>query len=102
VKPLTYSLICLLTITCSLLSCQHIKEINRAESEYWEGSQVTRVADSVQVLGFDCGGEQWVLEVCVPMGHCQDSSSVDVDFAKELLELIEHVGVPAACPIEQR
>jgi len=41
-----------------------IRRINAAEAEYWKGSASSRYADSTEVLGFDCGGEQHVFEVC--------------------------------------
>ena len=39
--------------------------VNRAEAEYWRLSSGTRVGYSDEILGFDCGGEQLVLEVCL-------------------------------------
>ena len=40
----------------------------QAEAEYWRRSEGYRVGRSDQILGFDCGGEQWVLEVAFPTG----------------------------------
>ena len=40
----------------------------KAEAEYWRRSEGYRVGRSDQILGFDCGGEQWVLEVAFPTG----------------------------------
>lgn len=40
----------------------------QAEAEYWERSEGYRVGWSDEILGFDCGGEQWVLEVAFPTG----------------------------------
>lgn len=56
----------------------------------------------MDVLGFDCGGQQWVLEVCLPLGHLQENNHTDIDFVTELLATIEEAKVPAASPIEQR
>jgi hypothetical protein len=38
-------------------------QVNRAEAEFWRRSAGFRVGYSDQILGFDCGGQQWVLEV---------------------------------------
>lgn len=40
----------------------------QAEAEYWKRSEGYRMGWSDQLLGFDCGGEQWVLEVAFPTG----------------------------------
>jgi L-galactono-1,4-lactone dehydrogenase len=81
---------------------QHIREVNQAEASFWKNSQTTRQADSVDVLGFDCGGEQWVLEVCIPLGHLHEENKTDLHFVRDLLAVIEEEEVPAASPIEQR
>ena len=53
-------------------------------------------------MGFDCGGEQWVLEVCIPLGHLHNTNNKDINFVRELLSVIEKEQIPAASPIEQR
>ena len=40
----------------------------QADAEYWKRSEGYRVGWSDEILGFDCGGEQWVLEVAFPTG----------------------------------
>ena len=90
----------------------HIKSINAAEAEYWKASAGTRLADSTDILGFDCGGQQLVYEVCIPMGSLygpDSSNSVersvetrDIQFVKRLLSVAEEAGVAAPPPIEQR
>ncbi len=40
----------------------------QAEAEYWKRSEGYRTGWSDEILGFDCGGEQWVLEVAFPTG----------------------------------
>jgi hypothetical protein len=40
----------------------------QAEAEYWRRSEGYRTGWSDQLLGFDCGGQQWVLEVAFPTG----------------------------------
>ena len=38
------------------------KKVNTAEAAFWASAAGDRVADSTDVLGFECGGSQWVLE----------------------------------------
>lgn len=65
-----------------------------------------RAATLLVIVGFDCGGEQWVYEVCLPMGSLDEASehlpSRDIEFAQRLLELVETHNIPAPSPIEQR
>ena len=58
--------------------------------------------DSTKVLGFDCGGEQWVMEVCFPIKTLEDETYDDIKFVEELLRVVESQGIPAHGPIEQR
>lgn len=82
---------------------QHwIAKINKAEAEYWKMSQGDRVGWSDELLGFDCGGQQWVLEVAFPSGTQQSPDLKDLQYMKELLKLIEQKKIPAPAPIEQR
>lgn len=76
--------------------------MNHAEADYWKNAQGVRIDDSTNILGFDCGGEQWVMEVCFPMKTLQDETYDDVNFVKELLAIIEKHQIPAPGPIEQR
>jgi L-galactono-1,4-lactone dehydrogenase len=59
---------------------KHIRAVNAAEADFWRRSCGTRVDDSTNILGFDCGGEQLVLEVCFPMAggktHSEDPGSL--------------------------
>jgi L-galactono-1,4-lactone dehydrogenase len=85
-----------------------VKKINRAEAVFWRGSAGCRIDDSTNILGFDCGGEQWVYEVCVPMGTLKQqpkgccSPGKDIRFVQELLRVVEENGIAAPSPIEQR
>ncbi|KAK9918259.1 hypothetical protein WJX75_002661 [Coccomyxa subellipsoidea] len=79
-----------------------IARINQADAEYWKRSEGYRVGWSDEILGFDCGGEQWVLEVAFPTGTLKKPSNADLDFMKDLMREIEEAGVPAPSPIEQR
>ena len=40
----------------------------QAEADFWRKSEGYRVGWSDELLGFDCGGQQWVLETCFPTG----------------------------------
>jgi len=40
-----------------------VEQVNKAEAEYWKRSGGVRLGWSDEILGFDCGGQQWVLEV---------------------------------------
>lgn len=75
-----------------------VQRINQAEASYWSHAS-SRSGDSAQILGFDCGGEQLVYEVAVPVPV---TGLRDLDFMEKLLTLIEQAGMPAPCPIEQR
>jgi len=83
------------------LSMEHIRNINRAEAECWRRSQGQRVAWSEQVLGFECGGQQWVSEVCFPVKQHGDTPG-DLNYVREIMQMIESQEVPAPAPLEQR
>ena len=96
------------------LDVAHIKAVNAAEAAFWRASTGTRVADSTEILGFDCGGEQLVYEVCVGMGPlsaegasgdntaAETAEPKDIALIKEMLAALEAAQVPAPSPIEQR
>eukprot|EP00602_Paraphysomonas_sp_CaronLab_P012566 CAMPEP_0185040534 /NCGR_PEP_ID=MMETSP1103-20130426/38737_1 /TAXON_ID=36769 /ORGANISM="Paraphysomonas bandaiensis, Strain Caron Lab Isolate" /LENGTH=443 /DNA_ID=CAMNT_0027579889 /DNA_START=210 /DNA_END=1541 /DNA_ORIENTATION=+ len=84
------------------LNSVHVKAVNTAEADYWRRAAGVRVDDSASILGFDCGGEQWVLEMCFPIGSLQEESGKDIAFVQELLSTVEERGIPAPGPIEQR
>ena len=50
------------------LNVEWVKKVNEAEAEHWTRSRGRRIDWSDQILGFDCGGQQWVLEVAFPTG----------------------------------
>eukprot|EP00775_Hariotina_reticulata_P014641 gene14641-14789_t len=50
------------------LSKDWVVQVNQAEAEFWKRSAGQRVGYADQILGFDCGGQQWVLEVAFPIG----------------------------------
>ncbi|PKA48704.1 L-galactono-1,4-lactone dehydrogenase 2, mitochondrial [Apostasia shenzhenica] len=84
------------------LNKDHVVEVNKAEAEYWKKSEGYRVGWSDEILGFDCGGQQWVSEVCLPVGTLRNPNMKDLEFMDELKKLIESENVPAPAPIEQR
>ncbi|CAI6008176.1 unnamed protein product [Closterium sp. NIES-65] len=96
------------------LNLDHVRAINQAEALYWKLSEGEREGWSDQILGFDCGGQQWVSEVCFKAGGgsgtttsstaaaSSSSNAADIAYMEELLTLIESEGIPAPAPIEQR
>ena len=86
----------------SPLDVNHVRRVNEAEAEFWRRSEGHRVGYSDEILQFDCGGQQWVLEMAAPAGTLAKPSYADVDYVKELLEEIELREIPAPGPIEQR
>jgi L-galactono-1,4-lactone dehydrogenase len=81
-----------------------VKQVNAAEAEYWRRtSGRVRQGWSDAILGFDCGGAQWVSEVAFPTGSIVEPTGSDLAFMRELLEgTVEGAGVCAHSPIEQR
>lgn len=84
------------------LNVEHVKECNKAEAEFWRRSQGFRIKPSDELLQFDCGGQQWVWEVCFPTGCYESNNGNDMKFMEDLLNEIELHGIPAPAPIEQR
>jgi L-galactono-1,4-lactone dehydrogenase len=84
------------------LNLDHVKRCNEAEAEFWKRSQGSVIKPSDELLQFDCGGQQWVWEVCFPTGNVTQSDGRDMDFMDRLLQGIEEQNIPAHSPIEQR
>ncbi|XP_019254343.1 PREDICTED: L-galactono-1,4-lactone dehydrogenase, mitochondrial [Nicotiana attenuata] len=84
------------------LNKEHVIEVNKAEAEFWRKSEGYRVGWSDEILGFDCGGHQWVSETCFPAGTLSKPSMKDLEYIEELMQLIAKESVPAPAPIEQR
>lgn len=85
----------------------NVKQVNAAEAAYWEAvasssTLSVREADSVDILGFDCGGHQLVMEVCFSIGSLEEQTGRDLTFMKEIVKALEAAGVAAPAPIEQR
>ncbi|KAF2909465.1 hypothetical protein DAI22_11g027800 [Oryza sativa Japonica Group] len=89
-------------LTLDPLDKDHVIRINKAEAEYWKKSEGYRMGWSDEILGFDCGGQQWVSETCFPAGTLAKPNMKDLDYIEELLQLIEKEDIPAPAPIEQR
>jgi L-galactono-1,4-lactone dehydrogenase len=102
INSLSFSQLRDILLDHSPLDVEHIKRVNKAEAEFWQASTGDRVGDSTDILGFDCGGEQHVLEVCFPMGRLSENSSKDLEFVRRLLQLLEDAKIPAPSPVEQR
>lgn len=78
-----------------------VKELNNAECFYHENMvHEKKPTDLRDIMLFDCGGRQLVMEMCIPIWN--DSEVEDVDFALSILEEIEKLQIPAPCPIEHR
>ena len=84
------------------LDVKHVKLCNEAEANFWHMSQGYQIKPSDQLLQFDCGGQQWVWEICFPTGTYSDNNGNDMLFMEELLKEIEANGIAAHSPIEQR
>ncbi|OMO60112.1 hypothetical protein COLO4_33937 [Corchorus olitorius] len=84
------------------LNKDHVMKVNHAEAEFWRKSEGYRTGWSDEILGFDCGGQQWVSETCFPAGTLSKPSMKDLEYIEELKLLIEKEEIPAPAPIEQR
>uniref|UniRef100_A0A7S2IF32 FAD-binding PCMH-type domain-containing protein n=1 Tax=Haptolina brevifila TaxID=156173 RepID=A0A7S2IF32_9EUKA len=84
------------------LDKEHVIRVNRAEAEFWHSAQGYRLDWSDKLLGFECGGQQWVSEVAFPCGTLQNPDGRDLSYMSDLLALIEESDLPTPAPIEQR
>ena len=89
-------------LACDPLNIEWVKTVNRAESIFWKNASGERIDWSEEILGFECGGSQWVFEVCFPTGTLEKPNGCDLDFVEELKIELEAAGLPAPSPIEQR
>ena len=102
VTKLSFSELRDILLSINPLDTNHIKRVNDAEASFWKLSSGARYDDSTNILGFDCGGQQLVFEVCFPIGTLNDATGKDIEFVKQLLDIAESAGIPAPSPIEQR
>lgn len=77
-KPGDTTLVRILGTNASNNRC--IRQVNAAEAEFWRRSQSTRVDFSDKILGFECGGQQWVHEVAFPVGTLEKLNGNDLNF----------------------
>lgn len=84
------------------LNKEHVRKINQVEAEFWKRSEGYRVGWSDEILGFDCGGQQWVSETCFLAGTLSKPNMKDLKYIEDVMELIEKEEIPAPAPIEQR
>ena len=85
------------------LDLEHVKRVNAAEAEFWRRSSGRRCDWSDKILGFDCGGQQHVYEVAFRTGDSPEANTgKDLEYMRELMQMIEREGIPAPAPIEQR
>lgn len=89
-------------ISFAPLDKDHIKRVNKVEAEFWRCSEGWQTKPSDQLLQFDCGGQQWVWEVCFPTGTYETNNGNDMKLLEELLQAIEDEDIAAPAPIEQR
>lgn len=77
-----------------LSSCQiPPPQVNAAESQYWRRSEGLRVGRADELLGFDCGGQQWVLEVAFETGTLAAPSGADMRWGVGCLRSYLFVGL---------
>lgn len=79
------------------LDKKHVIRVNEAEKQFWKRSQGFRVGFSDDIIGFDCGDQQYVEEVAFPT-----HGTLDIDFVEGLMKRIDAKDIPAHAPIEQR
>lgn len=84
------------------LNKDHVIKVNQAEAEFWRRSEGYRLGWSDEILGFDCGGQQWVSEICFPAGTLAKPNMKDIEYIEKVMQLIEKEHIPAPAPIEQR
>ena len=84
------------------LDKDHVKRVNKVEAEFWRRNEGWQTKPSDQLLQFDCGGQQWVWEVCFPTGTYETNNGNDMKLLEELLQAIEDEDIAAPAPIEQR
>eukprot|EP01061_Rhynchopus_euleeides_P022483 TRINITY_DN3664_c0_g3_i1.p1 TRINITY_DN3664_c0_g3~~TRINITY_DN3664_c0_g3_i1.p1 ORF type:complete len:427 (+),score=158.26 TRINITY_DN3664_c0_g3_i1:57-1283(+) len=85
-----------------VLDPEAVSSLNGVELEFWRKAQGSRIADSLDVLGFDCGGQQWVFETCFPNGTVGKPAGNDTGYLRDLMQLVKQRGMPLPSPIEVR
>ena len=106
-----------------ILDTNWIKEINFAELQYWTNLSnkyknidididididIPQEIDfSENILSFECGGQQWVYEICFPIKKYHDFNNdgnipIEIQFTLDLLKEIKDNDIAAPSPLEQR
>lgn len=67
-------------VACRYMALRGVAQVNAAEAEFWRRSQGNRVDYSDRILGFECGGQQWVNEVSFPVGTLEEPNGKDLDY----------------------
>ena len=101
VTKLSFSELRDILISINPLDTNHIKRVNEAEASFWKLSSGSRYDDSTNILGFDCGGQQLVFEVCFPIGSLNDATGKDIDFVKRLLTIAENAGLEGSVVVNK-
>jgi len=102
VEPLSFTELRDHLLAVDPLDTEHVRKVNQVEAEYWKKSEGVRIDWSDKILGFDCGGAQWVSEVALPAGRLDAPDMNDVHYVKQVYDIIEANQIPAPAPIEQR
>jgi len=84
------------------LNSDVVQRVNKAEAIFWRNNEGYQLKPSDQLLQFDCGGQQWVFEVCFNTGSYENNNGNDMLFMENILNKIESQNLPAPAPIEQR
>ena len=91
-----------------VLDTKWVQRVNAAEMAYWNAvaeQEREHIDFSENVLSFECGGQQWVFELCFSINKRHDIGDgvpVEIQFALDVLDEIESRGIPAPAPLEQR
>eukprot|EP01083_Nonionella_stella_P088347 246155_1 len=89
-----------------ILDTEWIKEVNQAEAKYWCNLAELgkdEVDFSENILSFECGGQQWVYEVCFACDRVDNNDvPIEIQFALDVLQKIKENNIPAPIPLEHR
>lgn len=62
-----------------------VRAVNVAEAQSWQHiSGSLRIGRNVDLLQFDCGGQQWVSEVCYPTGTLEHPTGADMAYMEQV------------------
>lgn len=101
-EDLTFTQLRDVALSLAPLDVDWVKKVNQSEEAFWKRSEGDRVGWSDEILGFDCGGQQWVLEVAIPTGTLTKPTQQDLSFVQDVMKQINRFQVAAPAPLEQR